>query len=551
MDFISNLDLLGVGLALILTGVLGFVVFIHNTKSITHKSFLFFCLMTIAWGTCNFLSNKIGNPEIAFILLRVSIFFAVWHTFSFFQLLYVFPKEDFKFNLIYFYGLLPVVIGTSLFTLTPLVFEKIAELTVDGKIDKVVNGPGIALFSMVILMFIVSGLAVFIKNIIKSDRLNRRSLWHMLVGMATTISLIVIFNFIFPAFLSNADYVSLGTLFVFPFILFTTYSILRHNLLDVKVISTEILTSSLGLILLFEVISSSDLPTLLLRVSILILVLCISVLLVRSVVREVEQRKVLQKLTNDLQDANEQLKSLDKARAEFISIASHQLRTPPATIKWYLAAILSGDYGNLDAGVKETIEKAQVTNNGLISLIDDLLNASRIERGKMEFLFEPTDISPIIKLAVDQLIPQAKIKKLVLSYEQPVKPLSPIMADKEKLRQVFNNMIDNAIKYTPSGSVAVNVFEKDDQVFVTVKDTGKGISKDQIASVFDKYNRGKDSAMHATGLGLGMYVAKVVIDQHKGKIWAESEGEDQGSTFIVSIPVHSGVAQSTEFDLTK
>lgn len=551
MDFISNLDLLGVGLALILTGVLGFIVFIHNPKSITHKSFLFFCLMTIAWGTCNFLSYKINNPSIAFILLRVSIFFAVWHTFSFFQLLYVFPKENFKFNLVYFYGLLPVVIGTSLFTLTPLVFEKIAGLTEDGKIDKVINGPGIALFSMVVLMFIVSGLFVFVRNVIKSDRLNRRPLWHMLVGMATTISLIVVFNFIFPAFLSNADYVSLGTLFVFPFILFTTYSILRHNLLDVKVVSTEILTSSLGLILLFEVISSSDLPTLLLRTSILILVLCISVLLVRSVVREVEQRKVLQKLTTDLQDANEKLKSLDKARAEFISIASHQLRTPPATIKWYLAAILSGDYGNLDAGVKETIEKAQVTNNGLISLIDDLLNASRIERGKMEFLFEPSDIAPILKLAVDQLIPQAKIKKLTLNYEPPVKPLSPIMADKEKLRQVFNNIIDNAIKYTPSGSVVVTAFEKDGQVFVTVKDTGKGISKDQIAGVFEKYNRGKNSAMQATGLGLGMYVAKVVIDQHKGKIWAESEGDGKGSTFTVSIPIHSGVSESTEFDLTK
>jgi signal transduction histidine kinase len=322
-------------------------------------------------------------------------------------------------------------------------------------------------------------------------------------------------------------------------------------LLNVKVISTEILTLVLALVILFEVITSTDIISLIFRSSIFILVVSVGILLVRSVVREVKQREELQVLTEELKLANDKLLVLDKARAEFISIASHQLRTPPATIKWYLAAILSGDYGTLDPGVKETLIKAEVVNNSQISLIDDLLNASRIERGKMEFLFEPTDISTLAKITVDQLVPQATIKKLSLVYYPPERPLPEIMADKEKLRQVINNMIDNAIKYSTEGQIKISAFEKDGNVLVSVTDSGKGIEPDQLSGVFEKYNRGKDSATHATGLGLGMYVAKVVIEQHKGKIWAESQGQGRGSTFIFSIPIHSGVEATTMVDLTK
>lgn len=252
-----------------------------------------------------------------------------------------------------------------------------------------------------------------------------------------------------------------------------------------------------------------------------------------------------------LNQLNVQLQALDKARAEFITIASHQLRTPPATLKWYLGSLVNGDYGKLEPEAKQIVEKAQVTNNGLISLIDDLLNASRIERGKMEFLFEPTDLAVITKLAVDQLVPQAFVKGVELVYHPPVRPLPSIMADKEKLRQVVNNMIDNSIKYTSKGTVTVSIFEKDENVCVSVADTGKGIDKDHLHTLFGKYNRGKDSALQSTGLGLGMYLAKVVVEQHKGKIWAESEGVNQGATFIFSIPINSGVAETTMLDLAK
>ncbi len=256
-------------------------------------------------------------------------------------------------------------------------------------------------------------------------------------------------------------------------------------------------------------------------------------------------------LYEQLQVLNEQLRQLDQARAEFITIASHQLRTPPATLKWYLAAILSGDYGEISAEVKSELEKTQATNNGLIALIDDMLNASRIERGKMEFFFEPTDVAEITEAAVDQLQPIALMKYLALTYNKPVEPLPQIMADREKLRQVINNLIDNAIKYTSKGSVTVTLSQKDDNILVTVTDTGKGIAKNQAGGLFERYNRGRDSVTHAPGLGLGLYVAKIIVDQHKGKIWAESRGENAGATFAFSIPIHNDLSQTTLFDLSQ
>lgn len=255
-------------------------------------------------------------------------------------------------------------------------------------------------------------------------------------------------------------------------------------------------------------------------------------------------------LYEKLEATNKQLVVLDKARAEFISIASHQLRTPPATIKWYLAAVLAGDFGKISPKVKSALGKSQLTNNNLISLIDDMLNVSRIERGKMEFLFERADAKKLTDETIVQLTPAALMKNLKLVYKKPKTKLPQILADKEKLQQVINNLVDNAIKYTKTGKITVELSKSSNELIWKVKDTGKGLTPDEKKSIFEKYGRGKNSQKQASGLGLGLYVAKVVVEHHKGKIWAESAGADKGTTFIVSLPLKTDLKAET-FDLTK
>lgn len=251
-----------------------------------------------------------------------------------------------------------------------------------------------------------------------------------------------------------------------------------------------------------------------------------------------------------LEALNKQLVALDKARAEFISIASHQLRTPPATIKWYLGAVLNGDFGELSTELHAAIERANVTNEAQISTIDDLLNASRIERGKLEFFFEKNSLEKVVSDLVVQMQPLAQMKKMNIVYRPPSEVYPDIMMDKEKVRQVVNNMIDNAIKYSKAGDILVSLEKVDRDLVVKVKDTGKGISADELKTIFDKYTRGHDSVTHATGLGLGMYVAKIIIQQHNGQIWAESAGAGKGSTFIFSLPIESKI-HDTSVDLMK
>jgi signal transduction histidine kinase len=246
-----------------------------------------------------------------------------------------------------------------------------------------------------------------------------------------------------------------------------------------------------------------------------------------------------------LKIANEQLKSLDKARAEFISIASHQLRTPPATIKWYLSAILAGDFGQLSEELRAALSRINVTNEAQISTIDDLLNASRIERGKLEFFFQEANIVPIVTALVEQLEPLAQMHKQHLVYRAPAEALPNIMMDSEKIRQVINNMIDNAIKYSKQGDIHVIIEHDSENITVKVVDTGKGMDKETQAALFKKYSRGSDSATQATGLGLGMYVAKVIVEQHNGRIWAESPGLGKGSTFAFSLPIKSQIRATT------
>ncbi|MEJ0021841.1 MAG: ATP-binding protein [Candidatus Doudnabacteria bacterium] len=549
MNFLANLSIIPVGIAVSAIGILGFVIFFNNRNSITNRTFLWFSLIAILWNTTSYLSYQFTSTVLILWLLRIQLFFAVWYCFFLFRFFYVFPNEKIIFSKIHKFIIIPFVALTSLVTLSPLAITEVNRASNQGKSGDVI-GLGMILFGVTVVSLIASGIVVFFEKRKRKKGKERTPYNYILIGTIITFSLYIVFNFVFPVFLQNVRYISYGAIFSFPFIAFTSYAIIRHRFLDVKVISTEILVFVLSAVTLIEILTSQSIPVVLVRILEFFLVLVIGILLIRSVVREVKQREQLEILDKQLEAANQQLKILDQARAEFITIASHQLRTPPATIKWYLAAILDGDYGKFDESVKQELRKTASTNNSMIALIDDLLNASRIERGKMEFVFVPTNLTEITQITVDQLLPQAEMRKLKLVFEKPKVDLPIISADKEKLRQVINNLIDNAIKYTTEGTIEVTLSQTKTDVILKVTDSGRGVAPGQLGEIFKKYERGASPARNSSGLGLGLYVAKVIIDQHKGKIWVESKGEGKGSSFIFSLPIKAQLTDS-EFDLAK
>lgn len=238
-----------------------------------------------------------------------------------------------------------------------------------------------------------------------------------------------------------------------------------------------------------------------------------------------------------LEDANEKLKGLDKLKTEFLSLASHQLRSPLTAIKGYTSMLMTGDFGEINDKQKETIGRVFESTNHLTKVVEDLLNVSKIEQGGMKYTMAPFDLEKAAKDLATDLSITAENRGLKMAFETDNKPPYMVNGDMEKIRQVILNLLDNSIKYTKEGSVNVKL-SKDDEVnkiVLSVADTGMGIPTVIKETLFQKFARGEGAKMNTSGSGLGLYLAKTIISAHKGRVWAESEGEGKGSTFFLEL----------------
>lgn len=253
-------------------------------------------------------------------------------------------------------------------------------------------------------------------------------------------------------------------------------------------------------------------------------------------------RQEIKRATYRLKQKNVQLMELDHAKDEFISMASHQLRTPLTAIKGYLSMLLEGDAGDIKVSQYDFINEAYSGANRMVGLINDLLNVSRMDTGR--FFLEPkdVDIERVVNEEVKQLSNAAKAKGLYLKLE--VKGRVPhIMADETKIRQVVMNFMDNAIYYTNTGGVTVMLKHDKDNFIYEVHDTGIGVPKEQREHMFEKFFRA-DNARTARpdGTGLGIYLAKRVVLDHGGEIIFDSE-EGKGSVFGFKFPLKKVAAK--------
>lgn len=226
---------------------------------------------------------------------------------------------------------------------------------------------------------------------------------------------------------------------------------------------------------------------------------------------------------------------VEQLKRELISIATHELRTPITGIKGYLDMVLAGDTGELPEETREVLTEMAAINQRLADLVDDLLNVGRIEDGRIEIRPQTFDLTVLINQTVSELKVQADKKKLQLIFEP--KGALKVTADLERTRQVLINLIGNAIKYTPAGSVKVLLKDTGSFAEVRVKDTGIGMDAAQMKRLFEKFYRIKtEQTRQITGTGLGLWITKKLVEMMKGKIWAESE-IGKGSVFVFTLPL--------------
>lgn len=532
----KNADLFSVGISISASIILGAIAYFENRRSSTNKAFLYFTIASSFWGGVNYISYKFGDELLALWLLRSVLFFATLQALTFFQLTYVFPESSVIYPKLFKKFLIPWTIFVSFITLTPLVFSGVKFADTGAPLP--IMNPGIVLFGITAVGLVVGGITLLIKRITKAEKEDRPRFNYFLIGIGIMFSLIIVFNFIFPAFYNNVRFIPFGALFILPFIVFTSYAILRHGLLDIKIISTEILIFVLSIVSFFEIIVADNLPILLFRIAVFVLILIIGIRLIRSVLREVQQREQLQKLSAELATANERLKEVDKAKDEFLSVSSHQLRTPLTAIKGYISMMLEGDYGRLSDQQAATIQIVYDSATRLINLIADLLDLSRIESGRMEFNFEPVNLCEIVESVIAEVANKARSKGLYIYFDKMNRYCPAVKADRDKIRQVVINLIDNGIKYTVKGGLTVRLMQIDGSLQFSVSDTGIGVSAEERDRLFEKYFRTQSATiMTHEGAGLGIYVVKKLVEAHGGKIWFESPGEGKGTTFYFTLPV--------------
>lgn len=326
---------------------------------------------------------------------------------------------------------------------------------------------------------------------------------------------------------------------IFVHVFLISYAMVKYDFMEMKLLYAQLFTGLILTTSLINIFLSSTTSEIVLETFTFSILLGFSYILVKSSKDEIRQKEELLKLSNELQRANTELKRLDKAKSEFISIASHQLRTPLTAIKGYISLILEGAYGENEDKKDDALNKIFLANERLIQLVEDLLNITRIESGRLELHLEDNvQVEEIVHELYDMFILRAQDKKLDFVFDEPDKALSAIKADRAKLREVISNLIDNAIKYTNEGFVHVSMEEDNGMIRIIVEDSGVGISDESMKTLFTKFSRGTDSAkIYTEGTGLGLYVGKNLVESQGGRVYAESEGTGKGSQFIVEMPV--------------
>lgn len=246
-------------------------------------------------------------------------------------------------------------------------------------------------------------------------------------------------------------------------------------------------------------------------------------------------------------------KMIDRMKSEFISIAAHQLRTPLSAVKWAVKLILDGDAGKITPEQQELLQKGYESNERMISLVNDLLDVTRIEEGRFQYKFSVMKFEELVKSVVQEFKGKTEEGNVSFALHLPHDELPPVKIDPERMRIVLQNIIENAFHYTLKGGSIELRAEYDDasqKILVTVKDSGVGIPPDQQDKIFTKFFRAHNVVrMGSDGTGLGLYIVRNIVKKHGGDVWFESM-EGKGTTFFFTIPIEQKFRpeKTTEFE---
>jgi signal transduction histidine kinase len=512
--------------------VLGFYLIFTNYQKRIVRYLFYFCITAAWWSISYFFWQVTKDGSSALWWVRLLMFGAIFSSVSYFHLVLVFLNllqiKLYKNILVVFYAFAGIF---SLLNLTTYFVAGVEQRLffkfwpIPGKLYT----PFLVMFAVQVILASVLLFRKFLNTKNKDEKMQSvlllLGLFVAFIGGSTN----------YPLWY-NIPILPWGNGLVTIYVVLTVYAIMKYRFMDIRVIFAELFSGLMMIIFSIDVALSKTLTELIFRLFALLIMIVFGILLIRSVRKEVRRREEITVLAKSLEEANVSLRKLDQQKTEFLSIASHQLRTPLSILNGYIELLKDGAYGKLRKPAMTVLQNMDESNGRLISLVDEFLNITRIEQGRVRYDFVQKDIRLVVDSVVEELRSRAEQKGLFVEWKRPVTAVK-VFFDEEKIRHVVFNYIDNGIKYSETGAIVVQLRADNDGVVLTAKDEGIGFERIDEVNFFQKFYRGENvKGTNVNGTGLGLYVCSKFVEAHHGRVWAKSEGLSHGSEFGFWIP---------------
>lgn len=527
-----------------LNAAMGLSMFFHRTRTAVVQAYLAFVVAITGWIVTLFLFYSLTDATYVLLYGRLNFVFSQLLLFFMFVFIYLFPR---KVMILSKHTWAAMIVWTAVVTCLSGLTDFVDSNEIVLGADRITEfGPLFWMHFVHIIFFFLASLALLVQKLAilrEKEALQVRSL---AIGWGISALLAIITNLVLPFLVGNYDFQHIGPAATLFLVLATAYAIARHEMLDVKMVATEQFTICILFISFINIAIASSTFQVIMAIMSLVAGLIIGIALIDSVRKAHKRSLELVQLSRSLTAANNKLEKRDQMRSEFISIASHQLRTPVSVMKGYLSLMLDGNYGRVSQKIQDKIRQMYEMNERLVLLINNMLNMTRIEKNKIEFGSKELRIDEVAAAVVEEMSYKAEKRGLELRLASYAGKMPIVYSDEEKIREILINLIDNAIKYTQKGFIEIS-FDVDHpgrRVIVFVRDTGLGLTQEDAAGMFRKFHRvNNPNVPKESGAGLGLFIAARFLDGMGGKIWIEKTEPGAGSTFAFHVPFRPPEAQ--------
>ncbi len=511
--------------------VLIIAVYRSNRHSATNIIFVFLSISILLWVWSGYASGLSFIAPLALFFHRLAIFFAAPMSALFLLLAYTLPSSKLLIKKYTFWIIVVLTILMMAVNISPYAF-----VGTDG-VSNPIPGPGLIPFGIISSLFSLFAVYNLCKKYTAAEKGERLQFRIVLIGIFSILLLIIITILIPIIILKSGAFLPFLSIYALIFLGMTAYAIIQYQLFNIKIILTEAVVFMIWIILFSEIFVSKTPTAKAVDILVFVVTVIFGILLIRSVRREIEQRTKIQKLADELEKANEN-------QVRFIHFVTHQVKGFFTTSRDIFSLLLEGEAGEITDTAKNLIRRGFDSDTKGVAMVQDFLNGANIKNGLVKYSVDHFDIQTLISALFIEYKSMAEKKNIQFTFENKARR-TIVSGDQEQLKQVFKNLIENAIKYTPKGSISMELIRKgtttadrlDDGILFTIKDTGVGISDEDKKRLFTEGGQGKDSVkINVDSTGYGLYIAKGIVEAHHGRIWAESEGTGKGSQFYVELP---------------